>query len=140
MHATRAASPAIRGARSALVLAALFCGGGAALSAAPRLPSGPLVIGYATDRSLREDKVVRACRDGVNVVIWAFAHLEVDGTAESGGALRVRPTFDVAAVRATQRRIAAALPPRARVAHLVAFGGWNGPVTCAVFTCLRETP
>lgn len=75
---------------------------------------------------------MRACRDGVNVVIWAFAHLEADAAS---GALRVRPTFDVEAVRATQRRIeralrddaaAAAARPR-RVAHLVAFGGWNGP-------------
>ena len=41
------------------------------MSVMPRtLPAGKLVIGYATSRSLREDRVVAACDDGVNVVIW----------------------------------------------------------------------
>ena len=71
----------------------------AALSTPERTLPKRLLVGYATDRSLREDKVVAACRQGVNVVIWSFAHLEIDGDTP-----RVRPTFDVDAVRATQRR------------------------------------
>ena len=92
----------------------------AALSTPERnLPKGHLLVGYATDRSLREDKVVAACRQGVNVVIWSFAHLEVEDDVP-----RVRPTFDVDLVRATQKRLEA---EQLDVRHLVAFGGWNGP-------------
>ena len=92
----------------------------AALSTPERtLPKGRLLVGYATDRSLREDKVVAACRQGVNVVIWSFAHLEVEDDVP-----RVRPTFDVDMVRATQKRLEA---EKLDVRHLVAFGGWNGP-------------
>ncbi|KAJ8607229.1 hypothetical protein CTAYLR_009926 [Chrysophaeum taylorii] len=75
-----------------------------------------LVIGYATSRSLRENKVVPACRDGVNVVIWSFVHLEV-----VDGVPRVRATFDVDEVKRAKRDIDDG------VQHLVAFGGWNGP-------------
>lgn len=77
-----------------------------------RLPVGRLTIGYATSRSLDEDKVVAAVRGGVNVVIFAFAHL-ADGS--------VNPTFDVGAARAAKARCGS------EAAFLVAFGGWNGP-------------
>jgi len=100
----------------------LFAMSVAATAAALSTPERTLpkrLLGYATDRSLREDKVVAACRQGVNVVIWSFAHLEIDGDTP-----RVRPTFDVDAVRATQRRLEA---ENLSIRHLVAFGGWNGP-------------
>ena len=102
------------------MLFAMSIAAAAALSTPERtLPKGRLLVGYATDRSLREDKVVAACRQGVNVVIWSFAHLEVEDDVP-----RVRPTFDVDAVRATQKRLEA---EKLDVRHLVAFGGWNGP-------------
>ena len=102
------------------MLFAMSVAAAAALSTPERtLPTGRLLVGYATDRSLREDKVVAACRQGVNVVIWSFAHLEVEDDVP-----RVRPTFDVDAVRATQKRLEA---EKLDVRHLVAFGGWNGP-------------
>lgn len=53
-----------------------------------RLPSSRLIIGYATSRSLREDKVVPACMDGVNVVIWSFAHLERDSNGKRASVRR----------------------------------------------------
>ena len=85
------------------------------------LPGGRLLIGYATDRCLREPhRIDSAVKHGVNVIIWAFAHLE---RSEDGG-LSVSPTFDVGQVRATRERLAES---GAEVAHLVAFGGWNGP-------------
>ena len=102
------------------MLFAMSVAAAAALSTPERtLPTGRLLVGYATDRSLREDKVVAACRQGVNVVIWSFAHLEVEDDVP-----RVRPTFDVDMVRATQKRLEA---EKLDVRHLVAFGGWNGP-------------
>ena len=102
------------------MLFAMSVAAAAALSTPERtLPKGHLLVGYATDRSLREDKVVAACRQGVNVVIWSFAHLEVEDDVP-----RVRPPFDVDAVRATQKRLEA---EKLDVRHLVAFGGWNGP-------------
>ena len=102
------------------MLFAMSVAAAAALSTPERtLPKGHLLVGYATDRSLREDKVVAACRQGVNVVIWSFAHLEVEDDVP-----RVRPTFDVDMVRATQKRLEA---EQLDVRHLVAFGGWNGP-------------
>ena len=64
------------------------------------LPKGRLIVGYATSRSLREDSVVRAVEQGVNAVIFAFAHLEVDGE----GLPYVAPTFDVEAVREARAR------------------------------------
>ena len=73
------------------MLFAMSVAAAAALSTPERtLPKGRLLVGYATDRSLREDKVVAACRQGVNAVIWSFAHLEVEDDVP-----RVRPTFDV---------------------------------------------
>ena len=102
------------------MLFAMSIAAAAALSTPERtLPKGRLLVGYATDRSLREDRVVAACRQGVNVVIWSFAHLEVEDDVP-----RVRPTFDVVLVRATQKRLEA---EKLDVRHLVAFGGWNGP-------------
>ena len=86
------------------------------------LPKGRLIVGYATSRSLREDSVVRAVEQGVNVVIFAFAHLEVDGE----GLPYVAPTFDVEAVREARAR-ATKVAGRDGVAFLCAFGGWNGP-------------
>ena len=83
------------------------------------LPKGRLVVGYATSRSLREDSVVKAVEHGVNVVIFAFAHLELDGE----GRPRVAPTFDVDAARDALTRARA----HGDVAALCAFGGWNGP-------------
>eukprot|EP00936_MAST-01D_sp_MAST-1D-sp1_P001333 g1333.t1 len=86
------------------------------------LPSGPLLVGYATDRCLSQPhRIDRAVAHGVNVIIWSFAHLELK---VAGGRLSVRPTFDVAQVLAARQRLAAS---GATVAHLVAFGGWNGP-------------
>ena len=81
------------------MLFAMSVAAAAALSTPERtLPTGRLLVGYATDRSLREDKVVAACRQGVNVVIWSFAHLEVEDDVP-----RVRPTFDVDAVLARSK-------------------------------------
>lgn len=77
----------------------------------------PLSVAYATSRALREDSVVPACENGVDVVVWAFAHMEIDDNNEP----RIRETFDLKGVAETKMRA----PPH--VKHLVAFGGWNGP-------------
>lgn len=87
----------------------------------PRLPAERLIIGYATSRALREDSVVPACLAGVNVVIWSFAHMEVD---DESGNPTIRETFNLEDIAATKRRIGAL---GLDVCHLVAFGGWNGP-------------
>ena len=92
-----------------------------ALAPIDRLPSGRLLVGYATDRCLREeDRIIAAVENGVNVIIWSFAHFERQGDGE----LRVHPTFNVDKVRALRERLEGT---GAEVAHLVAFGGWNGP-------------
>ncbi|KAJ1458357.1 hypothetical protein M885DRAFT_614704 [Pelagophyceae sp. CCMP2097] len=99
------------------LLPLLFAAGADAL--APRfLPPGQLLIGYATSRSLREGSADVAAADGVNVIIWSFAFLEQD---EAGP--RIRATFDLSEVLKAKARMAAA---GQNVAHLVAFGGWNG--------------
>ena len=64
------------------------------------LPSGHLLVGYATDRCLSQPhKINRAVEHGVNVIIWSFAHLERNS---ADGRLSVRPTFDVTQVLATR--------------------------------------
>ena len=98
----------------------VFCLDTTCQSKRRELPRSRLHIAYATDRSLREKKVVEACCDhGVNVVVWSFCHLEVKGET-----LGVNPTFSVNEVAEVRRAIEEA---GVKTTHLVSFGGWNGP-------------
>jgi len=82
------------------------------------LPAARLHVAYATDRSL--GKVVRSvCEHGVNVVVWSFAHFRRDSDS-----LWIEPTFSLEGVARVKDAIASA---GVEAAHLVSFGGWNGP-------------
>jgi chitinase len=76
------------------------------------------------------DKVTRAVQDGVNVLIWVFIAFEPvvvgDRTFDSSPArLRMKSNLDVANYQLYRRKLADM--GYSHVAHLVAFGGWNGP-------------
>jgi len=87
------------------------------------LPSSRLIIAYATDRSLREDKIVRACCEhGVNIIIWAFTHFEFDDFSNEK---KINPTFDLKNAERTIKRIRK--EKDTQVIHLTSIGGWNGP-------------
>lgn len=92
-----------------------------------------LLVSYTTQCS---PKVIRAVRDGVNVVIWAFCEMQVTVTTEEDEestdnnhnnrkVARCISRFD----RECAKAMVAELDSEGfqDTIHLVSFGGWNGP-------------
>eukprot|EP00578_Thalassiosira_sp_NH16_P000238 CAMPEP_0181134958 /NCGR_PEP_ID=MMETSP1071-20121207/32367_1 /TAXON_ID=35127 /ORGANISM="Thalassiosira sp., Strain NH16" /LENGTH=441 /DNA_ID=CAMNT_0023221515 /DNA_START=408 /DNA_END=1733 /DNA_ORIENTATION=- len=100
----------------------------------------PIIIGYAHDA--KSGRAERAIRDGANVIVWSFLHMELTedehdvvnttantsssssrrgGEQGTGGEGRIRTALDLGEIR----RIRDGCDES--VIHLAAFGGWNGP-------------
>ena len=92
-----------------------------ALSTMPERRALPdkILVGYATNCN---SKVVKAVRDGVNVVIWSFVEMTVD---ENSQELKCKSTFDVDCAKATIAQLDS--EGYSDTVHMVSFGGWNGP-------------
>lgn len=85
----------------------------------------PIIIGYAHDA--KSGKAERAILDGINVIIWSFVHLDVDGTSATTDQQqqqkirgKIRTDLDLEIIRKIRNKYI-------HVVHLAAFGGWNGP-------------
>ena len=78
-----------------------------------------LLIGYATDSS--SEKVLRAVRQGCNVLIWSFLELQYD---DDDMKLETN-SLDLDEIRAIQEQLDA--EGLGDTLHLSSFGGWNGP-------------
>jgi len=76
-----------------------------------------LLVGYTTRCS---KKVQPAVRQGVNVLIWAFAEFE-----KSTSGIKCVPKFDLWCAQQMIEELDA--EGFADTVHLVSFGGWNGP-------------
>ena len=82
-----------------------------------RLLPERLLIGYATGC---DEKVVKAVREGVNVVIWAF----LDIRTQPDGKVATMGSLDLECIRQTIARLDN--EGYDDTVHLVSFGGWNG--------------
>ncbi len=87
----------------------------------------PIIIGYAHDA--KSGKADQAILDGINVIIWSFVHLDVDGTSVTTDQQQqqqqkirgtIRTDLDLESIRTIRNKYD-------HVVHLAAFGGWNGP-------------
>jgi hypothetical protein len=81
----------------------------------------PIIIGYA--HNVKSGKAEQAIRDGANVIIWSFLHLDIDrssGDNEQKGFIRT--DLDLTDIRILRNK-----HEYRNVVHLAAFGGWNGP-------------
>jgi beta-glucosidase len=83
-----------------------------------------ILVGYATRCS---EQVVKAVREGVNVVIWSFVEMmvEADESAASGVKAKCTHSFDVFCAKEIISQLD--LEGYDDTVHLVSFGGWNGP-------------
>eukprot|EP00571_Detonula_confervacea_P017702 CAMPEP_0172312736 /NCGR_PEP_ID=MMETSP1058-20130122/18532_1 /TAXON_ID=83371 /ORGANISM="Detonula confervacea, Strain CCMP 353" /LENGTH=373 /DNA_ID=CAMNT_0013026279 /DNA_START=110 /DNA_END=1231 /DNA_ORIENTATION=- len=86
--------------------------------------NSPIIIGYAHDA--KSGKTEQAIRDGANVIIWSFLHLEIDDDGAVGGG-KIRTELNLEEIRTIRDRYE-------HVMHLAAFGGWNGPHPPATMT------
>jgi beta-glucosidase len=72
------------------------------------------------------DKVTKAIQDGVNVLIWVFIAFDpVENVTSDSARLKMKANLDVLNYQSYRRKLADM--GYSDVAHLVAFGGWNGP-------------
>jgi len=72
------------------------------------------------------DKVTKAVQDGVNVLIWVFVAFDpVINITFDSARLKMKSNLDVVNYQLYKRKLAEM--GHSDVAHLVAFGGWNGP-------------
>lgn len=78
----------------------------------------PIIIGYA--HNAKSGKAEQAIKDGANVIIWSFLHLDI--REEAGGQTKgfVRTDLDLKEITTLRNKYK-------QVVHLAAFGGWNGP-------------
>ena len=91
-----------------------------------RLPSGPLIVGYANWGEC-DSKIGQAAAAGVNVLIWFAVSLIASPSGKpiiSGG-----PNLTCVAKTAASLR-AAGLP----TTHLISIGGWDAPHPNTTFT------
>ena len=86
----------------------------------PRLPSGPLLVGYTTWSECGDGKVVRAVERGVNVLVWFAIELVLG----SSGAAVITGGPNLTCVAETATGLAAA---GLRTTHMISVGGWDAP-------------
>jgi len=96
-----------------------------------------ILVGYTTNKcnELKEmSKVTTAIEEGLNVLIWGFAHFVDDSskgsrnnnTCDLGSTnLRVESNINIENLKLYKKKLDSM--GYTDVIHLVAFGGWNGP-------------
>jgi len=89
-----------------------------------------IIVGYATHCT---EKVVKAVREGVNVVIWSFIAIRVDDDEEYTDTTIQNSDLKAECVSSFDRDCAEQMINQLDsegyndTVHLVSFGGWNGP-------------
>lgn len=94
----------------------------------PQPRNSPIIIGYASNA--KSGKTEQAIRDGANVIIWSFLHLELDDDNDTTSQQQQQKAEQADGKIGTQldlEQIRTIRDKYEHVIHLAAFGGWNGP-------------
>jgi len=89
-----------------------------------------IIVGYTTHCT---EKVVKAVREGVNVVIWSFVEIRIDDDEEYTDTTMKNSDLKAECVSSFDRDCAKQMINQLDsegyndTVHLVSFGGWNGP-------------
>ena len=78
----------------------------------------PIIIGYA--HNVKSGKAEQAIKDGVNVIIWSFLHLNTENDTAQHMTGSIRTDLDLSAITTLRDKYD-------DIVHLAAFGGWNAP-------------
>lgn len=93
------------------------------------LPNGTILAAYATDSTSLDNcnitRIVKACRDGVNVLIWFSINLVAVNNKDSKLKISGGPSFEC--VRNVQSILRHQKDVPSQITHLISIGGWDAP-------------